>query len=122
MKTPIKTVLVLLLSVITFFSCSKDDDDNNNNNTGSIRTELVGTWESPTIGERITFKSDGTGFLTAEGTVEEFNWGATSNIITLQDDEGDIEKYPYKLLDDDTISITLTDEDDLDVDVIFYRE
>ena len=120
MKTPIKTVLVLLLSIITFFSCSKDDDDNNN--TGSIRTELVGTWESPTMGERMTLKSDGTGFNTDEGTVDEFNWGATSNIITVQYDEEDIEKYPYKLLDDDTISITLTDEDDLDVDVIFYRE
>mgnify|MGYP003779466699 CR=1 FL=1 len=121
MKKTIKTLLVLLLSVITFSSCSKDDDSV----TGSINPELVGTWESTTHETVITFKSDGTGFDELNDT---FNWGATSSIITIQwvypdspDVIDEIEKSPYEFLDENRISVKFEVEENVYETHIYIR-
>lgn len=108
MTKTIKTLLVLLLSVITFSSCSKDDDSV----TGSINPELVGTWESTIDETVITFKSDGTGFDELSDT---FNWGATSSIITIQSIEfpDEINKIPYEFLDENRISVKFEVEENV---------
>ena len=126
MKTPIKTVLVLLLSVMTFFSCSKDDD---NNSTGSIRTQLVGTWEGylndaddGNIYTISTYNSDGTGTLEQFSETIRVRWEVTSSSLTLyyldnNNNEYGSEELTYTLEDN---KITVTD-DEGDVSV-FYRQ
>tara|TARA_B110000967_G_scaffold8195_1_gene8233 strand:+ start:262 stop:633 length:372 start_codon:yes stop_codon:yes gene_type:complete len=112
MKTTIKSGLVLVLSIITFFSCSKDDD------SGSIRTELVGTWtgilndadDGPSY-IIVTYNSDGTGTLQEDLETLGFNWEATSNTVTLSFiDTEDIVILTYSLSDNNNTG-TFTDEE-----------
>ena len=122
MKTTIKSVLVLALSIVTFLSCSSKDDDSSN----SIRTELVGTWtgflndsDDGSIYIIATYNSDGTGNLESDLETQRFNWEATSNTVTLSFiDLEDIAILTYTLTDNNN-TVTFTDEEG-DVST-FYR-
>jgi len=124
MKTTIKSVLVLVLSIVTFFSCSNKDDDNN---PPIVRTELVGTWggyltdadDGDTYID-LTLNSDGTGTVEFFSETEVFNWGATSNMLTITNEEGDVDILAYTLTEDDSV-LTLTD-DEGDVSILYLYE
>ena len=113
MKTTIKSVLVLALSIVTFLSCSSKDDDSSN----SIRTELVGTWtgflndsDDGSIYIIATYNSDGTGNLESDLETQRFNWEATSNTVTLSFiDLEDIAILTYTLTDNNN-TITFTQQ------------
>lgn len=114
MKTTIKSVLVLALSIVTFLSCSSKDDDG----SSSIRTELVGTWsgylndadDGPSY-IIVTYNSDGTGTLQEDLGTLGFNWEATSNTVTLSFiDTEDVVILTYSLSDNNNTG-TFTDEE-----------
>ena len=113
MKSTIKSVLVLVLSIVIFYSCSKDDDS-----SSSIRTELVGTWtgyindaDDGSTYIIITYNSDGTGTLIFGPETRGFNWEATSNIATLSFiDSEDITILTY-ILSNNNNTVTFTDDE-----------
>ena len=114
MKTTIKSVLVLALSIVTFLSCSSKDDDDR---PDTVRTELVNTWSgyledagSGTVYVYLTLNSDGTGTYDYDLESIEFTWGATSNTITLNWGEGEIDVLNYILSDDGTTLTTTSSE------------
>ena len=51
---------------------------------------------------------------------EVFNWGATSNMLTITNEEGDVDILAYTLTEDDSV-LTLTD-DEGDVSILYLYE